>query len=292
MYSPVKFFNNGMNGRSFSTNPGLVRTGKASTHLGEMTPIVFKDRLLLVAVGFPWVLHSPFESGEIWLGDALSGETISCFGKGYGFANAIVENDIIHVFAAKNESGSSGVKQVECFSSSDLQTWEKRKILDAEPNKLIFNQSVCKKDEKFIMAFEVKDKETVPFTIYFAESSDLYNWKIIPKAIFGADRYAACPAIRYVDGWYYLFYLEHRTPRWWFEMCLARSKDLISWQLSPKNPVLIPEDCELCNASDIDLVEYNGKVYTFYCYGNQKGMGCATSAIYDGSMKDFLNWYF
>jgi predicted GH43/DUF377 family glycosyl hydrolase len=292
MYDSVSFFNNGMTGKSFPTNPDLVRTGKASTHLGEMTPIVFKDRLLLTAVGLSWVPESPFKSGQLWIGDALTGETISCFGHGYGFANSIVSGDKVYVFAAKNKASSSGVKQVECFSSSDLQNWHQSIVMEAKPDELIFNQSVCKADGKYVMAFEVKNDSTVPFTIYFAESSDLQNWERLPDAIYGADRYAACPAIRYSDGWYYLFYLEHRTPRWWFEMCVARSRDLVSWQQSSNNPVLSPQDCELCNASDIDLVEYKGKVHAFYCYGNQKGMGCATSAVFEGPMQSFLNCYF
>lgn len=288
----VAFFNNGMSGKAFPTNDKLVRTGRASTHFGEMTPIVFQDRLLLAAVGLNWVPESSFPKGGLWLGDAETGEVLSHFGQGYGFANAIVENNTVHVFAAKNNSGSHGVKTIECFSSKDLKCWDRRDVLNAGPGELLFNQSVCKTDQGFVMAFEVQDEDTVPFTIYFAQSTDLHNWERIPDAVYGADRYAACPAIRYVDGWYYLFYLEQSAPRWWFEMCVARSKDLVSWQQSAKNPVLTPEDCELCNASDIDLVEHDGKVVIYYCYGNQRGMGCATSALYDGSLKEFLNCYF
>lgn len=292
MTEHITFFENGMRGKAFATNPKLVRTGKASTHFGEMTPIVFEDRLLIVAVGLAWDIQSPFKEGELWIGDALSGEIISRFGKGYGFSNAIVANETVHVFAAKNESGSSGVKKIECFSSKDLKSWEKRDVFKAKSDELIFNQSVCESDGKYVMAFEVKDEITVPFSIYFAESSDLYAWKRIPNAVYGKDRYTACPAIRYIDGWYYLFYLEQRSPRWWFEMCVTRSQNLIDWQQSLNNPVLSPDNCELCNASDIDLVEFNGRLYTFYCYGNQKGMGCGTSAIYDGSMREFLKHYF
>jgi hypothetical protein len=288
----VTYFDNGMSGKAFPSNAKLVRTGKASTHFGEMTPIVFNDRLLIAAVGLGWVPESPFQDGGLWLGDAQTGEVISHFGHGYGFANAIVDRDTVHVFAAKNNSGSSGVEKIECFSSSDLNCWAKRDVFEAGTGELLFNQSVCKNDKEFVMAFEVKDDKTIPFTIYFAKSPDLFNWERIPGAVYGADRYTACPAIRYVDGWYYLFYLEQRSPRWWFEMCVTRSRDLVSWEQSPKNPVLAPEDCELCNASDIDLVEYDGKVAAYYCYGNQRGMGCATSALYDGSMKDFVNSYF
>ncbi len=281
-----------MTGRAFPTNPRLIRTGKASVCFGEMTPIVYKGQLLLAAVGLSHVPQSPFKTGGLWVGDADTGEVLSRFGEGYGFANAFVEGDDIHVFAAKNEAGSSGVKRIECFKSSDLKKWDKKEVLEASNGELFFNQTVCKAGEKYVMAFEVKDEKTVPFTIYFAESTDLVTWQRVSDAVYGTDRYTACPALRYVDGWYYLFYLEHRTPRWWFEMSLARSQDLINWQQCLKDPVLQPVDAELCNASDIDLVEFEGNVVVWYCYGNQRGMGCSASALFDGSMNEFLNWYF
>jgi hypothetical protein len=83
----------------------------------------------------------------------------------------------------------------------------------------IFNQSVCYDGRRFVMAYESDDKPA--FTIKFAESSDLQNWRKV-QGVYGADRYAACPAIRYVGEYYYMLYLESRYPRWWFHAGVCR----------------------------------------------------------------------
>lgn len=96
------------------------------------------------------------------------------------------------------------------------------------------------------------------------------NWDVVPGAQLGKDRYAACPCIRHADGWYYVLYLEHRTPRWFFETYIARSRDLVNWERAAANPVLTP--CELddgINASDPDVYELNGQTHIFYAVGDQ-----------------------
>src|SRR5207249_3406858 len=98
--------------------------------------------------------------------------------------------------------------------------WQKRLAL------MKCNRPVCGGKNGFVMAYESDDPKFTPFTVKFATSPDLESWSKLPDAIFGADRYAACPCIRYANGSYYLLYLEHRTPRWFFETYLARSKDL------------------------------------------------------------------
>lgn len=290
MTKSIKFFDNGMSGRPFASNPGLLRSGKASTFFGEMTPLVHDNRLILVSAGFPWVSESPFRDPSLWIGDPQTGEIFSTFGKEYGFPSAITHNDSIYVFAGKTGFSSNGVLSIECFSTNNMARWTNKVVLHAEAGEEFFNQSVCFDGEKFTMAIEVRDKKLTPFSIYFAQSDDLIHWERVP-AVLNIDRYTACPDILFSEGYYYLFYLEQRTPRWWFEMCVARSKDLVSWEESTK-PVLQPEDAELCNSSDIDIVEFNNKVYVFYCYGNQKGMGCGTWAEYDGTLDDFLKYYF
>jgi hypothetical protein len=110
----------------------------------------------------------------------------------------------------------------------------------------------------------------------------------VPVAIFGADRYAACPCIRYVNGYYYLLYLEHRTPRWFFETYAARSRDLKSWELSPANPILTPGANDGVNASDPDLIEFKGRTYLYYSVGDQLTWAKARRAVYPGPASKFL----
>lgn len=292
MSDKAKFFSNGMAGKPFRTNPRLIRSGIASSDFGETTPFIFNNRLLLACVGLPWSRGKALDDLYLWILDAADHSILAQFGKGYGFSSAYAENGRVTIFTAKTDPESNGAKKIESFTSTDLKNWDHHTVLEALPGEELFNESVCRADGRYIMAFEARDDKYPPFTLYFAESQDLINWRRIPNTVYGVDRYTACPAVRYVAGWYYLFFLEHRTPRWWFEMCLTRSRDLIHWQDSPKNPVLDPEDVELCNASDLDLVEFNGKVYAYYLYSNQRGMGSATWAEFQGSLKDFVEYYY
>jgi beta-xylosidase len=138
------------------------------------------------------------------------------------------------------------------------------------------------------MAYESDDPKHVPFTIKFATSPDLENWTRKSEAVFGADRYAACPCLRYVNGDYYLLYLEHRTPRWFFETYLARSKDLITWELSPASPLLTPGLDDGVNASDPDLIEFRGQTYLYYSVGDQRTWSKLKRAFFPGPMAEFL----
>jgi alpha-L-fucosidase len=152
----------------------------------------------------------------------------------------------------------------------------------------LFNSSVCEAADGFVMAYESNDPKYPPFTVKFARSKDLLNWTKLPD-VFGADRYTACPCIRYLDGYFYLMYTEHRTPRWFFETWLARSKDLKTWQLSPANPVLSPDrDDEGICTSDPDVVEYAGKTYLYYAVGDQRTWMNIKRAIYPGTLREFF----
>ena len=123
-----------------------------------------------------------------------------------------------------------------------------------EPQEQLFNSSICRGRDGYVMAYESNDPAYPAFTIKFAQSQDLSTWTQLPDATFGTDRYTACPTIRYADGYYYVFYLEHRTPRWYFETYVTRSADLKTWYRSPLNPVLSPRRIDDgINASDPDL---------------------------------------
>ena len=142
------------------------------------------------------------------------------------------------------------------FWSKDLKDWQQRLAIQQESEHL-FNSSVCAGRDGFVMAYETNDPKYPAFTIKFAESKDLMTWTKVPAAIFGTDRYTACPCIRYTDGYYYMIYIEHRTPRWFFESFIARSRDLAAWELGNANPVLTPNlDDEGINASDVDILEW------------------------------------
>jgi hypothetical protein len=129
--------------------------------------------------------------------------------------------------------------------------------------------------------------------VKFARSDDLLTWTKLPQAILGADRYAACPCLRYVGGYYYVLYLEHRTPRWVFETYIARSKDLVRWELSGANPVLRAEGLdEGINASDPELVEVRGETWVYYAVGDQLTWMNIKRARFPGSLRAFCDHWF
>ena len=165
------------------------------------------------------------------------------------------------------------------------------------------------------MAIEVgkpPDVVGVPFTMRFAESKNLVNWSLLPKEfVYTKERYSACPAIRFLDGWFYMTYLEAR-PGPNYETYIVRSRDLIRWESSPLNPVLkaSPEDKLIgnpkltadqrakitravdLNNSDFDLCEFRGKTIITYSWGNQQGAEFLAEAVYEGSLASFLKGLF
>lgn len=226
----------------------------------------------------------------ILLRDAETGDELARCAQGYGLASVIVQDQTLYIFASRWDRGDW--KDVTLFKSSDLIRWDKKPVILGE-NESLFNSSVCRGEDGFVMAYESNDPVYPPFTIKFAHSPDLEIWHKLPEAIFGTDRYAACPAIRFVDGYYYVLYLEQRQPRWVFETYITRSKDLHHWELSASNPVLQAEGLEEgINASDPDLIELQGKTYLYYSVGDQLTWMNIKRAAYAGTIEAFLkSWY-
>jgi hypothetical protein len=179
----------------------------------------------------------------------------------------------------------------------------------------LFNTSVCKADSRYLMAIEVggpKEVVGVPFTIFFAESKDLLTWTLLPQeCVYSKEKYTACPALRYLDGYFYMIYLEAR-PGPTYESHIVRSRDLKRWEPSRLNPVLAfsDEDKAIANPkltaeqkravtegknvnnSDLDLCEFKGKTIIYYSWGNQQGKEFLAEAVYEGALADFLRCFF
>jgi hypothetical protein len=108
-----------------------------------------------------------------------------------------------------------------------------------------------------------------------------------------------------------LIYLEARLGPT-YESHIVRSKDLIHWETSRRNPVLAfsGDDKRIANPqltadqkravanardinnSDVDLCEYRGKTVITYSWGNQQGTEFLAEAEYDGSLRSFLLGFF
>ena len=272
------------------TRPPFAAKQLARRQMCEATPIVWRGRLCLLECVRP-PSGGTVEDYHLRLTDVETDEEIARFGTGHSLGCAFVRDDVLYVFASRFEAGTWN--DVTVFHSPDLKRWEQKIVIKQDPAEHLFNSSVCRGPDGYVMAYETDDPAYPAFTVKFARSPDLLSWERLPGAVFGTDRYTACPCIRYAGGQYYMLYLEHRSPRWFFETYVARSPDLHSWELSPANPVLTPQgDDEGINASDPDVVEWEGQTYLYYCVGDQRTWADVKRRRYPVSLQAFLESWF
>ena len=306
--------------KTSAKRPVIKKLGTVECDLVEATPVVFKNRLYR----FEWVrepeLYKPNTTGDGYFRfiDLATGEPTPGFAAGYAFGSAHAEGGTMYVFGANVNGG----ERIHVFSSHDLESWSEKRALEL-PGWGLFNNSVCKGDGRYVMAIEVgKPPEVVGvrFTMRFAESDNLLDWRLLgDECVFSKDRYTACPAIRFFDGWYYMIYLELINRDGWPDMTkysfvpyIVRSRNLAEWESSAFNPVLeMSDDDKLIdnpnftdeqkkriasavdiNNSDVDLCEFEGKTIIYYSWGNQVGVEHLAHAVYEGSLKSFLEGFF
>ena len=255
----------------------------------EVSPIVWKGRLCHMEC------HRPGRGGTpadyyLLLRDAETGEEMARFAEGHGLASCHVQSGTFYTFASRWGGGTWN--DVTMFKSADLRTWE-QKVVIVQENEGLFNSSVCEGPDGFVMAYESNEPAYPAFTTKFAKSADLETWTKLPESTFGTNRYTACPCIRFCNGYYYVLYLERRSPRHFFETYVTRSKDLKTWVLSASDPVLSPDRIDDgINASDPDLVEFDGKTYLYYAVGDQLTWMNIKRGVYPGSQQQFFESWF
>ncbi len=255
----------------------------------EVSPFVWEGRLCHMECVRPGSGGAK-EDYYLLLRDAETGREMARFAEGYSLASILVHEGTFYAFASRWEQGNWC--DVTVFWSSDLKSWQSQVAVRGE-NEGLFNSSVCRGPAGFVMAYESNEATYPAFTTKFAQSSDLLTWTRLPEATFGTNRYTACPCIRYADGYYYVLYLERRSPRHFFETYITRSADLRTWELSAANPVLSPEGLdEGVNASDPELVEWDGRTLIYFAVGDQLKWMNVKRAAYPGSQAEFLaSWF-
>jgi sialidase-1 len=291
--------------------PVIRKLGTIDCDLVETTPVVFQGKLYRCE----WVRtnYQGNELGENYtrLVDVASGQCTAPVARGCAFSSAFVDGDTVYVTGTSTEQGWTG-QRVEMFASKDLKNWERWTALDLEGFG-ICNTSICKAEDRYVMMFEIHKPEAqagVAFTARFATSEDLRRWELTgAECVYAKDRYSAPHCLRYLDGYFYDFYLEAHDG---YEMRVVRSKDLVEWEPSPLNPVLkaSAEDQQIANSkltdeqrqriakaeninnSDIDFCDYQGHLVIYYSWGNQRGEEFLAEAVYDGSSEEFLQGWF
>jgi hypothetical protein len=282
--------------------PAIIKKGTLGLDLCETTPFVFHDHLYRLE----W-----FRNGSILrIMDHETHKEISRFAPKHRFPCAYVEKDTVYVVGTKETHGWYG-ETLTMFFSKDLTNWTERPLFHKE-GMGICNTSLCKTGDGYVMSIE----QTSPggFPARFLESKDLVTWTLMPEECrHQLGRYNAAHCLRWLDGWYYLFYLEADKPHG-YEQYVTRSRDLIHWESSPLNPVLAAssEDKLILNPlltgqdradiakngdsnnSDIDFCESKGRLIINYCWGTQGGPGheYVAEAEFKGSLAEFLTGWF
>jgi len=311
--------------RRFPKKPIIRKLGTIGcNNIVETTPLVYKGELYRFEV----VRRKSFTSenaGKYWrdLDDlpclrfvhVRSNTSTPCFAEGHSFGFPFVEDDTVYVATgSRPEWGSDGLVFLR---SRDLVHWEEYARVEL-PEWKIYNMNIAKKDGKYILLIEIsapKEECGVPFTFRFMESSDLTNWTLTPReCVFQKNRYAGSPSLYTFedDPYFYVGYLE-AYPNHCYANCIARSRDLITWEYSPVNPVLMYDEREdkrigspfltPCdrerienaldiNNSDMELCEYLGRTVIYYSWGDQKGTEFLAEACYEGGMHEFLKGFF
>jgi len=310
----------------FPKKPPIRKLGTIScNNIVETTPLVYRGELYRFEV----VRRKSFTS-ENARADWASLEDLPClrfvhvktntnspcFAEGHTFGFPFAEGDVMYVVTGSRPYwGSDGLV---FYRSTDLVHWEQYAALDL-PGWQIYNMNIAKMGDVYTLLIEINSPAAEcgehPFTFRFLTSTDLTNWTMTPgDCVFQKDRYAGSPSLYTFDGdpYYYVGYLE-AYPNACYANCVARSKDLISWEYSPVNPVLMYEEAEDkkigspfltvadraridaaldINNSDMELCEYLGRTIIYYSWGDQHGTEFLAEACYEGGMHEFLRAFF
>lgn len=296
----------------------IQKKGTLAIAVVETTPVVWKGRLLRFewARNHDWGYHPGVtrDIGCYHFIDMETGIPTDDFALDHAFGCCYAENNVMYVHGKRCGSGGN---TVDVFWSADLKHWESQTALTLPADIPVYNTSVCKGADGYIMAIEIGGQNPivgVPYTCVFAKSADLLHWELLPMTdcIYAQDRYTACPTIRYYDGFYYMVYLEGAPCHRWIPY-IVRSRDLKHFELGLNNPFMWfgPEDKQLlhpeqftpgqrlyienavnCNNSDVDFCTYNGRTVILYSWGNQCGKEFLALAEYDGTEQELLESYF
>ena len=299
----------------------IVKLGTIGINIVETVPVVWQGRLMR----FEWIRSRDSCGGNpkndrgycySRFTDMETGEHSPDMAVGNAFTGAFVENGTAYVFG--NTGGDNGGgNRLNMFRSNNLSDWDSRVVFDFPADWKLYNVSVCHGSDAYYMAFEIgspPEIATNSFTVLFARSEDLLDWRILqyPEHTFSREHYTGGPSLHYCGGYYYLFYVQE-LPYFRFRNYVVRTKDFEEFEVGIKNPITDADDDDRIifdpsgftdderelirtainiNNSDLDFCEYNGRTEILYSWGNQLGTEFLARAVYDGPAEEFMQSLF
>lgn len=266
------------------TNPQIIKSNVVLHNEFESQPFVWNGQL-------KYILNWRFSAGA---GNNAPGASIRIydfntkaleheFGQNLILSTILVDNGTAYVYSVNKWASAN--TSIVLSTSTDLVNWTNQTVYSGDK---IFNTSVSKTPTGYVMAYETFNGNNL--STQFLVSTDLINWTHA-GSILEDNQDASCPTIRFINGKYYVWYLVRYNFQPYYITKIARSSDLVTWEISPK-VFLAPTISELTNNSDMDLVEFNGQVYIFYNSGDQNSQFWITYATYSGTLQNLVDYYF
>ena len=291
----------------------ITKLGTIETDIVESNPIVWKGKLyrfdyIRADRGNRNYCGRADRSSYFRFVDVATNEVVTTFGSGLHMGSAFTNGEKIVVTCIDRWGGDKFLQ----LESTDMVNWSEPRVILENPEWSCYNTTICFDGEKYILTFELGKPSALvgePFTMFFAQSYDLSKWEMIPDAIFGYDFYTGGPMIRYHAPFYYLFYLDGSYENG-FREAVARSRDLKNWEYGNRYVLTYDEDDRKVygdfsaqeleairtaanyNNSDLDMCEWQDKLFMTYSWGNQRGIEFLALAETKCSERDFCVSFF
>ena len=270
-----------------------------------------------------------FMEDQVRVWDVEAQRLVSTALVGHSFGFAFVHGGRVYVFAARHRADRPWrtFTAIDMTSSDDLLHWTPpQTVIEAEEvardgqpgQEYLFNTAVCRATTesgeedgapRFVLLYETDDPRWPAFTFKYCESNDLLHWRRIPGALYGREKYVGGPALYSEGGWFYTLYLQdlngYHGGTW--ETRLTRSKDLIHWEDAPLDrPFLAPDPSRIqhyprgdklievreVNASDAELVCWQGKTLVYFNGGDQQTLGDLQMAEFEGTPRQLFEHFY
>lgn len=291
--------------------PKIKKLGACSPN-GEMTPFVWGDKLMRMELVDPSNGTDNTVRCYAAIREVESGKIISELAEDIYYPSVYIEGDTAYVLGVDMKDRST----IRIYESKDLINWSNRPLL-TNPGWVYYNTALTKGPNGYVLLMEAGDPEEyvgVKFTFFFATSPDLKEWTFMDFNLgYSTERYMGGPWMKYVDGWYYVISVTE-LPCQRYTNYIYRTKDFKDWYVGYYNPILMPDEDDRkispratdlseellkqiptgfnISNSDIDMCDYNGKIYMNYLVGNQLGFYYMAEAEVEGTVDAFIKSYF